>query len=249
MTEGRTAAEAAGAPEKAADAFRNASRRAQDAERLFKAQKFDAAASRYYEASGLFRDAEAAARAATQAQHPNPPSQPTSQRPQQGAASAPATAVIIPPPSSPPVTAPVSPQPVPSTTPPAAPPVVPHAEPSPPAAPQGPTDEQRITELLNRYREALESRSIDRLKQIWPSLSGSAESALRDEFQHASRISVEISSPQISVNGNTGRVVFDRHYSLVTVDGQRPQSSSQVTMDLRRAGSSWLIESVRFSPR
>jgi hypothetical protein len=72
---------------------------------------------------------------------------------------------------------------------------------------------------------------------------------MRDEFQHASRISVEISSPQISVNGGTARVVFDRHYSLVTVDGQRPQSSSRVTMDLRRAGSGWLIESLRFSPR
>ena len=248
MTEGRTAAEAAGAAEKAADAFRNASRRAQDAERLFKAQKFDAAASRYYEASGLFRDAEAAARAATQAPRPGPPAQPTSQRPQQGAASAPGTAVIIPPPPPAPA-AQASPAPVSSSAPPTLSPVPSRAAPSTPAAPQAPTDEQRITELLNRYREALESRSIDRLKQIWPSLSGSAEGAMRDEFQHASRISVEISSPQISVNGGTARVVFDRHYSLVTVDGQRPQSSSRVTMDLRRAGSGWLIESLRFSPR
>jgi serine/threonine-protein kinase len=249
MTESRTAAEAAGAPEHAPEAFRNASRRGQDAERLFKAQKYDTAASRYYEASGLFRDAEAAARAAVRAEPSSPPPQPTAQRPQQGASAAPGTAAVIPTPL------PAAPPAVPSSTPassgaqPTAPPVPSHAAPSAPAAPQAPTDEQRITELLNRYREALESRSIDRLKQIWPSLSGSAESALRDEFQHASRISVEISSPQISVNGASGRVVFDRHYSLVTVDGQRPQSSSQVTMDVRRSGSGWVIESVRFSPR
>jgi len=248
MTEGRAAAQAAGAPDRAADAFRNASRRAQDAERLFKAQKFDAAASRYYEASGLFRDAEAAARTAAQAQRSSAPPQPTPQRPQQGASSAPGTAVVIPPAA--PVAAPTpAPAPVSSGAQPTPPPVPSHAAPSTPAAPQAPTDEQRITELLNRYREALESRSIERLKQVWPSLSGSAESALRNEFQHASGISVQISSPQISVNGGSGRVVFDRHYSLVTVDGQRPQSSSQVTMDVRRAGSGWVIESVRFSPR
>ena len=248
MTEGRAAAQAAGAPDRAADAFRNASRRAQDAERLFKAQKFDAAASRYYEASGLFRDAEAAARTAAQAQRSSAPPQPTPQRPQQGASSASGTAVVIPPAA--PVAAPTpAPAPVSSGAQPTPPPVPSHAAPSTPAAPQAPTDEQRITELLNRYREALESRSIERLKQVWPSLSGSAESALRNEFQHASGISVQISSPQISVNGGSGRVVFDRHYSLVTVDGQRPQSSSQVTMDVRRAGSGWVIESVRFSPR
>jgi eukaryotic-like serine/threonine-protein kinase len=251
MTEGRTAAEAAGAPDRAADAFRNAVRRAQDADRLLKAQKYDAAASRYYEASGLFRDAEAAARSAAQAQaqrsNPSPP--PTSQRPQQGVP-APGTAVVVPAPPVPPPISPAAPAPASSTA--ASQPSGATTAPmraAPPAAPQGPSEEERVTELLNRYRDALESRSIDRLKQIWPSLSGSAEGALRDEFQHAARISVEISAPKISLSGSTGRVVFNRNYSLVTVDGQRPQSSSQVTMDVRRAGSGWVIESVRFSPR
>jgi hypothetical protein len=251
MTEGRTAAYAAGAPDRAADAFRNAVRRAQDADRLLKAQKYDAAASRYYEASGLFRDAEAAARSAAQAQaqrsNPSPP--PTSQRPQQGVP-APGTAVVVPAPPVPPPISPAAPAPASSTA--ASQPSGATTAPmraAPPAAPQGPSEEERVTELLNRYRDALESRSIDRLKQIWPSLSGSAEGALRDEFQHAARISVEISAPKISLSGSTGRVVFNRNYSLVTVDGQRPQSSSQVTMDVRRAGSGWVIESVRFSPR
>ena len=222
MTEGRAAAEAAGAPERAPEAFRGAVRRAQDADRLFKAQKYDAAGARYYEASGLFRDAEAAARAAAEAQRPAPPAPSTSQRPQQGA-SAPGTTVAVAPPPVPP--------------------------PAPPAAPQGPSDEERILELLNRYRDALESRSIDRVKQIWPSLGGAAESGLRNDFQHAARISVEISSPQVTVTGATGRVVFLRHYALDTVDGQHPQSRSEVTMDVRRAGGGWVIESVRFSPR
>jgi serine/threonine-protein kinase len=252
MTESRAAAQAAGAPERAATSFHNADRRAQDAERLFRARKYEEAAGRYYEASGLFRDAEAAARVAASAPSAaaSEPSQPPQQRlPQQGAAPSGAGAgqqqpssLPSPPPAPP---APVATQPqssVPAATP---------AKPSspPPSAPQGPSDEERVSDLVNRYREALEARSLDRLKQLWPGLAGASETAIRDEFQHASRISVDISSPQIALNGGTGRVTFVRHYSLVTVDGQRLQSSSNVAMDVRRAGSGWVIESVRFSPR
>ncbi len=243
MTDSRSAAQAAGAPERASAAFRNAARRAQDADRLFKARKFDAAAARYYEASGLFRDAETAARSAAAT-----PESPTAAQP---------------PPPKPP-SPPIAPSPtgsgVPSASlplpqPPAAPVVAQPATPAAPPsrssnpAPQGPTDEERVSDLLSRYREALEARNLDRLKQLWPSLSGAPETAIREEFQHANRISVEIASPQISLSGGSGRVTFIRNYSLATVDGQRLQSSSHVTMEVRRAASGWVIESVRFSPR
>ena len=247
MTESRAAAQAAGAPDKAANAFHNAERRGQDADRLLKARKYDAAAARYYEASGLFRDAEAAARSAASAPSSPAAAAPSQEKlPQPGSGAPPAgsgqqpSLPSPPPPPAPVVTQPQSPAP--AVTPPK--PVSP-----PPAAPQGPSDDERISELVNRYREALEARSLDRLKQLWPGLGGASETAIRDEFQHASRISADISSPQIAVNGATGRVTFVRKYSLVTVDGQRLQSSSNVAMDVRRAGTGWVIESVRFSPR
>ncbi|HWK11323.1 MAG TPA: protein kinase [Vicinamibacterales bacterium] len=250
MTEGRSAAEAAGAPASAAAAFRNAVRRAQDADRLFKSRKFDEAAARYYEATGLFRDAEAAARSGAPAPRPTAPSEPAPQRLPQQSVTPPGTGVALPPPPAPPA-APAAPTPSPSagaaSQPSAAAPS--RQAPPPQAAPSGPSDDERVTELVNRYRDALEARSLDRMKQIWPSLSGASENALREEFQHASRISVEISPPQIALNGGSGRVTFTRNYALVTLDGQRLQSSSHVTMDVRRAGSGWVIESVRFSPR
>jgi serine/threonine-protein kinase len=247
MAESRAAAQAAGAPEHAATAFRNAERRAQDGDRLVRARKYDDAAAKYYEASGLFRDAEAAARSATAAPSAPAPVESTQQKPPQQGAGAPlpgtAQATPLPLPPTPP--APVT---QPQTAP--APAVTPSRSSSPPpAAPQGPSDDERVAELINRYREALEARNLDRLKQLWPSLGGAAEVAIRDEFQHANRISVQISSPQIALNGGSGRVTFVRNYSLVTVDGQRLQSSSNVTMDVRRAGAGWVIESVRFSPR
>ena len=119
-----------------------------------------------------------------------------------------------------------------------------------PETPPAPAAEERITELLGRYKDALEARSFDQLKRLWPSLSAGAETAIRQEFQHAARITVDISDPQISVSGGgTGRVGFIRRYSLVTVEGQRLQSTSNAVMDVKRSGNNWVIDGLRFTPR
>jgi hypothetical protein len=140
------------------------------------------------------------------------------------------------------------------TPPPTAAPVAPAAPdpvaPAPSAAPaaQGPSAEERITELLGHYKDALEARSLDQLKRWWPSLSGTAEAAIRQEFQHASRIAVAMDDIHIAVNGDTGTVTFLRRYSLVTVEGQRLQHTTRATMDVRRAAGGWVIGALRFSP-
>lgn len=88
---------------------------------------------------------------------------------------------------------------------------------------------------------------MEQLKRIWPSLKGASENGIRDNFQNATSISVEISNPQISVSGASGRVTFTRHYSLVMEDGKRPQSTNDAVMDVRRIGATWVIESIRFT--
>jgi hypothetical protein len=148
-----------------------------------------------------------------------------------------------------------APQPQPSTAPPPQP-----AAPRPPAAvtqppATAPTAEaptltaERANDLLQRYRAALEARSLDQLKHIWPSLGGAAEAAVQQEFQHTSRITVDISDVQASATGSTGRISFIRGYNLVTTDGQRLQRNSRAVMDVRRSGDLWLIESIQFTPR
>jgi ketosteroid isomerase-like protein len=127
-------------------------------------------------------------------------------------------------------------------SPPAAPPVQ-----AAPSADAGPSAEDRISELLNRYKEALEAKDLNALKRSWPSLGGSAENAIRQEFQHASQISVRIDDAHISVSGNSGKATFLRHYSVVTVEGQRLQSTARATMDVRRAGAVWVIDSLKFT--
>jgi hypothetical protein len=127
--------------------------------------------------------------------------------------------------------------------------VVPQPAAPAPAVEPPPLSRERANDVLERYKAALEARSLDQLKRIWPSLGGAAEAALREEFQHASRIAVDISETQVSTSGTTARISFVRRYSLLTEDGQRLQSTSQAAMDVHRSGDAWLIDSLRFTPR
>jgi len=216
---------------------------------LLASRRFGEAALRFAEASRLYAIAEIAAR--THAE----PAAPVATAPPRPSATDP------PPAAPPPATEPVvtTPAPAPSTPPPSAvtpppPPVAPAnpaavAPAAPPTAAAGPSAEDRITELVGHYKDALEARSLEQLKRWWPSLSGSAEAAIRQEFQHASRIAVGIDDVHITVAGDAGTVTFLRRYSLVTVEGQRLQSTSRATMDVRRAASGgWVIGALRFSP-
>jgi hypothetical protein len=109
--------------------------------------------------------------------------------------------------------------------------------------------EQAIRDLLARYESALESRSLDALRRLWPGLAGAQQTAISNEFRHASRIDVEIRDPRISVSGATGTVTFTRRYEMQTVEGQRLRTDTRTTMMVRRDGNVWLIEDVRFEPR
>ena len=104
--------------------------------------------------------------------------------------------------------------------------------------------------MLDRYKAALEARSLDALKRLWPTLGGSQQAAIQNEFSHASRIDVDIVDPRIAVSGSSATVAFIRRYELVTVDGQRLNNDTRTTMTLQRSNGAWVIEAIRFdAPR
>ncbi len=72
---------------------------------------------------------------------------------------------------------------------------------------------------------------------------------MRQEFRQATRITVETGEPHISVSGGSGTATFIRKYTVVTVEGERLQSTTQAAMDVRRTGNSWVIDAIRFLPR
>lgn len=159
---------------------------------------------------------------------PAPETTPTPPAPKPAATAAPAgtasTATVEAPPPSPP-----SPPSTPSTPPPA----------PPPAA--------AVSAVLQAYRSALEARSLTALQRIWPGLRGAELDALRNEFEHSSRIEVDLLNPNITVDGDTATATFVRRYGLVTVDGQRLQTDNATTMTLTRSDGDWIITRLRFA--
>jgi len=133
------------------------------------------------------------------------------------------------------------------SVPPAVKPTPPTVTQTPELPPKSPTIDERVAEVLARYKSALESRSLDDLRRIWPTLSGAQEVQFRNVFQHATRISLEVIDPHIQATSAGATVTFLRRYDQLTDDGQRLHSESPTVMEVRRTTGSWVIESIRIS--
>jgi eukaryotic-like serine/threonine-protein kinase len=260
MEQAKAGARAAAAASLAPAAYNAALGAERTAQRAHDAGDLDEAAARFYEASGLFRSAEvsaqseAAARADRAAaarreserlererldkekadkERADKERADNEERAAKERAEKERAARLAPPPvTEPPPAAPVKP-----------------ATPAPPrpTAPE-PSAESLITELLKQYEAALEARSLNALKRLWPALAGAQEAAIRNEFEHAASIEVGIVSPRIDVAGGTATATFTRQYNLVTTDGQRLASRSLTTMSCRRTAEGWVIEQVLYEP-
>jgi serine/threonine-protein kinase len=257
LTRAKGAARSANAQRFAPAPYAAATAAEREAQRLYQAGRAGDATVKFYEASGLFRSAEVAAQnasaareaaaapsaperverpAAAEASPPPPTTSPAATPPPPPAPPAPERSQPIPPPATVPSTPAVT---VPASPPPSPPPEVPPPVPNPEAG---------VAELLARYKSALEARDLDALKRVWPGLSGNPQNAIREEFRHASQIAVEILDPRTSLTGATGTVSFLRRYELVTVEGQRLRTETRTTMEVRRSGTTWVIERIRFEP-
>ena len=258
----KAAARSAGAQRLASDSYLAASTAEREAQRLADSGHAGEATVKFYEASGLFRSAEIAAQNAAAAREvmarPDR-TLPEASGPDTGRAStplppppAPATPVENREPPRAPAPAPLTPDAMPPAAPipqVAVPAPAPAVSPPPTAEALAAARDAAITDVLGRYVSALESRNLDALKRLWPGLTVQAQEAMRIEFQHANRISVEIVDPRITGTGDAATVTFIRRYEVFTGEGQRLRSESHATMDVRRAGGSWVIERIRFDLR
>jgi eukaryotic-like serine/threonine-protein kinase len=251
MIGAREQARASKAPDLAAPAYKAAVRAEQTAQHLLQTGRTSEATARFYVASGLYQSAAtvAQARAERDAAAPTPAASappPVASPPETSRVEAPKVenARSVEPPPAPVVRAPQSdlPPPVAVTSPPPTPPAtVPGAT---EASPRG--ADEAIGQLLARYKGALENKDIEALKKIWPSLTEASASAIRRDFDNASRLTVDVLDPRISASGSNGSVTFRRRYELQTRDGQRLRTETQTTMTVRRTPAGWIIDSVRF---
>jgi hypothetical protein len=133
----------------------------------------------------------------------------------------------------------------------AAPAASPAAQASPaPIAPREPPPSAEtaasaaIQDVVTRYQAALESRDINALKRIWPSLSGRQEDALRNEFQNARAIGVTLDGVTVRINGATATVICRRNYRVTTGDGRALRTATRMTMTLSRRDGVWVIDGI-----
>ena len=115
----------------------------------------------------------------------------------------------------------------------------------PPAAPQ-PPPEAGVRAALAQYTAALEARDVGAMKRVWPSLSGDLEKGIRDDFENARQIDVEIGDERIDVAGDTATVTCLRSYRIQTRDGHRLATENRTIITLHKSGRSWIIQSMRF---
>jgi tetratricopeptide (TPR) repeat protein len=265
MTRARSAARAANATTLASGSYRAASDAEREAQQLYQAGRLAQATAKFYEASGLYRSAEIAAQSSAAAEAERrrvadaersrrpAPAEPPPPLPAPSVSSGAPVSALPPPvaPGLPPAPPPAPATPAPSASP--APAPAPTTAAGPPPATESSSRaaaEEAIRDLLARYDSALESRSIDALKRLWPGLGGAQQGAIENDFRNANRIRVEIIDPRIAMSGGTATVSFLRRYELMTVDNQRLSSDTPATMMLRRADGQWIIESIRFdAPR
>jgi serine/threonine-protein kinase len=255
MVRAKAAARQAGSRAQRSPSFAAALAAERDGLRFYQSKQLADAAAKFYEATGLFRiaevtsavDAPAAATVAEAPREPAPLPPPTASAP----ASAPAPVSPAPGSSPPAAATPPPPEPAAPARSPAAMPAAPIPPATRPSAPstapaESTKPEDGVRDLVRRYEQALEARSVEAVKRLWPSLQGAQEEAIRREFTHARRIDVEIAGIEIAVAGSAATVTFLRRYQLSTVDGQRLLTNSRTTLNARRNGDDWLIERVRF---
>jgi eukaryotic-like serine/threonine-protein kinase len=252
MNRAKAAARQAGSAATSSASYGAALAAEREGQRLYQAGQSAEAAAKFYEANGLFRSAELATPPAPTPAPAPQQAPPPSQRPEtQPAAPAPQPAAPAPQPTPtvPRAEGPVELPSVPAPRAPTAPAPPPRTTTPPITAAEGtasPGAEEAIRDMVRRYAQALESRNVEALKRVWPTLQGAQEEAVRKEFLHARRIDVDIDDTNIAVSGTTGTVTFIRRYRLSTVDGQRLDTNSRTTMSVRRAGNEWVIDRVRF---
>jgi hypothetical protein len=115
-------------------------------------------------------------------------------------------------------------------------------------APAVRTEENPVTAVqavLARYRAALESRDINALKRIWPTLSGRQEDAIRNEFEHSRGIAVGLDGVDIRPTATGATMTGHRTYAVTTADGQTLRTATRMSMTLVRHDGAWTIETIR----
>ena len=133
-------------------------------------------------------------------------------------------------------------QPAPDTVPAAAPPPPPAPRPTAPP----PDPERAIRALFSEYGGAIESRSVDAIRHLYPGLSAKQAREWEDFFAGVGAVQVELNVTELQVAGNSAEARLGGVYVFDNPSTHRKQRESvQFEAQLRREGDRWRITSLR----
>lgn len=118
--------------------------------------------------------------------------------------------------------------------------------PMPPVRPPNP-EAEAVLATLHQYEDAYDSMDIDKLKEVWPSLSKTQIDKLKAGFKgaHAVRVKLEQCDPG-TTSGDTAQIRCEQSMAYTRDGRQQPTKTQRVEISLRKAaGGGWLVADVR----
>jgi hypothetical protein len=106
-------------------------------------------------------------------------------------------------------------------------------------------DRREILDTISQYENAYRSRSVDRIKGVYPKISKKEQNDLRATFNVTKTISLRLKpEPDFSIDGDKAAVRCRRELIQNTEEGPQAPVDDWVTLDLARTGGTWKIVSL-----
>jgi TolB-like protein len=106
--------------------------------------------------------------------------------------------------------------------------------------------EAEVRELLERYRTALESKSIDQIAKVYVDISPGMRDALTRYFENADKLTVQFSNYDILIEGNEAVATFTRDDNFKdTHSGRDMHLEVRVSSVMAKQDGAWRIRGLQ----
>jgi eukaryotic-like serine/threonine-protein kinase len=102
-----------------------------------------------------------------------------------------------------------------------------------------------IGAVIDAYARAIESRSMDELRRVYPAITSDQARAFADFFSSTRTLRATLAVKSLHVDGSNATASVAGVYEITTTNGRTQQQSVTFQTDLRRDGSAWKLTAVR----
>jgi hypothetical protein len=101
----------------------------------------------------------------------------------------------------------------------------------------------QIRGVIRTYERAIETKSVDLFRSVWPSLSAAEEARLRANFNQFDSQQVDITVESLRIEGRTATARLSRRDTVMS-GGRRQTNNSQQTLRFEKTPAGWVITAI-----